>query len=77
MEECSEPSDPGSSEKGLVKKNKNDVSDSLLEQCYDWKRIRAANLSCDYTIFFTKIEANEIFQQLEQEIVYFSGMYLQ
>ncbi|XP_040207807.1 DNA oxidative demethylase ALKBH2 [Rana temporaria] len=73
MEECSEPSDPGSSEKGLVKKNKNDVSDSLLEQCYAWKRIRAANLSCDYTIFFTKIEANEIFQQLEQEIVYFSG----
>ncbi|XP_072271461.1 DNA oxidative demethylase ALKBH2 [Pyxicephalus adspersus] len=71
VEECADSS--GYSEKVLVKKKKNEVPDSLLEQCFVWRRIIEVNLSCDYTILFTKREATEIFQQLEQEIVYFSG----
>ncbi|XP_018415942.1 PREDICTED: DNA oxidative demethylase ALKBH2 [Nanorana parkeri] len=72
MEECAGSSDLSSSSEREVKK-KNTSPDSLLEQCYIWKRIRAVNLNCDYTILFNKIEANEIYLQLEQEIVYFSG----
>ncbi|XP_068095557.1 DNA oxidative demethylase ALKBH2 [Hyperolius riggenbachi] len=73
-EESVARSDAGSSENDVVKKSKHEAADALLpEQSYVWKRIQADNLSCDYTILFTKAEANEIFQKLEKELVYFSG----
>ncbi|KAM9330810.1 DNA oxidative demethylase ALKBH2 [Gastrophryne carolinensis] len=55
-----------------VKKMKTEESDSPQERGCMWKRIRADNLCCDYTILFSRLEANEIFQQLEREIEYFS-----
>ncbi|CAN2390687.1 1-ethyladenine demethylase activity, partial [Pristimantis euphronides] len=55
------------------KKRRTEKADSSLEQTYSWKRIRAENLSCDYTSLFNKAEANELFQQLEKDIVYFTG----
>lgn len=38
-----------------------------------WGRIRAEGLDCDYTILFGKAEADEIFQELEKEVEYFTG----
>ncbi|XP_069817491.1 DNA oxidative demethylase ALKBH2 [Dendropsophus ebraccatus] len=60
-------------EDGTGKKSRIKQADSLLEQVYAWKRICAENLSCDYTSLFHKAEADGIFQQLEKEIVYFTG----
>ncbi|XP_004615653.2 DNA oxidative demethylase ALKBH2 [Sorex araneus] len=38
-----------------------------------WQRIRAEGLDCDYTLLFGKAEADEIFQELEKEVEYFTG----
>ncbi|KAK2504191.1 hypothetical protein MC885_016377 [Smutsia gigantea] len=38
-----------------------------------WQRIRAEGLDCDYTVLFGKAEADRIFQELEQEVEYFTG----
>ncbi|XP_046496497.1 DNA oxidative demethylase ALKBH2 [Equus quagga] len=38
-----------------------------------WQRIRAEGLDCDYTVLFGKAEADEIFQELEKEVEYFTG----
>ncbi|NXG48164.1 ALKB2 demethylase, partial [Psilopogon haemacephalus] len=38
-----------------------------------WREIRAEGLSCDYRLLFGKAEADEIFQQLEEEVEYFEG----
>lgn len=38
-----------------------------------WQRIRAEGLECDYTVLFGKAEADEIFQELEKEVEYFTG----
>ncbi|XP_032840723.1 DNA oxidative demethylase ALKBH2 isoform X2 [Tyto alba] len=39
-----------------------------------WQEIRAEGLSCDYRLLFGKAEADEIFQQLEEEVEYFEAM---
>lgn len=67
-------SDTGSHTGDLMgKKCRTEKSDSLLEQIYTWKRICAENLSCDYTSLFNKTEANDLFRQLEKDLVYFTG----
>ncbi|XP_049721810.1 DNA oxidative demethylase ALKBH2 isoform X1 [Elephas maximus indicus] len=38
-----------------------------------WRHIRAQDLDCDYTVLFGRAEADEIFQQLEKEVEYFTG----
>ncbi|XP_045441595.1 DNA oxidative demethylase ALKBH2 isoform X2 [Pipistrellus kuhlii] len=38
-----------------------------------WRRIRSEGLDCDYTVLFGKAEADEIFQELEREVEYFTG----
>ncbi|KAB0370440.1 hypothetical protein FD755_018402 [Muntiacus reevesi] len=38
-----------------------------------WRHIRAEGLDCDYTVLFGKAEADEIFQELEKEVEYFTG----
>ncbi|XP_004379048.1 DNA oxidative demethylase ALKBH2 isoform X2 [Trichechus manatus latirostris] len=38
-----------------------------------WRHIRAQGLDCDYTVLFGRAEADEIFQQLEKEVEYFTG----
>lgn len=38
-----------------------------------WQHIRAEGLDCDYTVLFGRAEADEIFQELEKEIEYFTG----
>ncbi|XP_049721813.1 DNA oxidative demethylase ALKBH2 isoform X3 [Elephas maximus indicus] len=39
-----------------------------------WRHIRAQDLDCDYTVLFGRAEADEIFQQLEKEVEYFTGI---
>ncbi|XP_044131288.1 DNA oxidative demethylase ALKBH2 [Bufo gargarizans] len=66
--------DTGSPTEDLTgKKCRTEEADALLEQTSTWKRIREENLNCDYTSLFNKAEADEIFQQLEKDIVYFTG----
>ncbi|KAM9056248.1 DNA oxidative demethylase ALKBH2 isoform X2 [Balaenoptera acutorostrata] len=38
-----------------------------------WRHIGAEGLDCDYTVLFGKAEADEIFQELEKEVEYFTG----
>ncbi|XP_065746564.1 DNA oxidative demethylase ALKBH2 [Phocoena phocoena] len=38
-----------------------------------WRHIAAEGLDCDYTVLFGKAEADEIFQELEKEVEYFTG----
>ncbi|XP_033076609.1 DNA oxidative demethylase ALKBH2 isoform X3 [Trachypithecus francoisi] len=39
-----------------------------------WRHIRAEGLDCSYTVLFAKAEADEIFQELEKEVEYFTGI---
>ncbi|XP_073438702.1 DNA oxidative demethylase ALKBH2 [Dendrobates tinctorius] len=74
VDEDAECSDTSSRTENLPgKRCRIEMMDSFLNQIYTWKRVRAENLSCDYTFLFNKTEANELFQQLEKDIVYFTG----
>uniref|UniRef100_A0A6I8Q8D4 DNA oxidative demethylase ALKBH2 n=2 Tax=Xenopus tropicalis TaxID=8364 RepID=A0A6I8Q8D4_XENTR len=55
------------------KRNADQDTFHLTSDHFTWKRIQAENLNCDYTSLFSKNEADDIFQQLEKDIVYFSG----
>ncbi|XP_032156671.1 DNA oxidative demethylase ALKBH2 isoform X2 [Sapajus apella] len=39
-----------------------------------WRYVRAEGLNCSYTVLFGKAEADEIFQELEKEVEYFTGI---
>ncbi|KAM8961520.1 DNA oxidative demethylase ALKBH2 [Pelodytes ibericus] len=54
-------------------KSRKDKEGTLLAEHLTWKEFIKENLTCDYTLLFRKTEADDIFQQLEKEIVYFSG----
>ncbi|KAM3938129.1 DNA oxidative demethylase ALKBH2 [Leptodactylus fuscus] len=74
VDESAGCSDSGSHIEDLTGKKRRVVkAETLQEHTYTWKRIRAENLSCDYTSLFSKVEANDLFQQLEKDIVYFTG----
>lgn len=38
-----------------------------------WRKIEAEGLDVDYALLFTKEEANHLFKQLEEEVVYSTG----
>ncbi|XP_020863576.1 DNA oxidative demethylase ALKBH2 isoform X1 [Phascolarctos cinereus] len=38
-----------------------------------WRKIQAENLDCDYTVLFSREEADELLQTLEREVEYFEG----
>ncbi|XP_058491733.1 DNA oxidative demethylase ALKBH2 [Solea solea] len=38
-----------------------------------WQKIEAEGLDCDYALLFSKEEADRLFQQLEEEVVYATG----
>uniref|UniRef100_A0A671RPE7 DNA oxidative demethylase ALKBH2 n=1 Tax=Sinocyclocheilus anshuiensis TaxID=1608454 RepID=A0A671RPE7_9TELE len=39
-----------------------------------WKKIEAEGLYCDYSLLFDKEEADHLFNQLEEEVEYFTGI---
>lgn len=41
-----------------------------------WQKIEAQGLDCDYSLLFSKEEANRLFMQLEEEVEYFTGTWL-
>ncbi|XP_078141471.1 DNA oxidative demethylase ALKBH2 [Centroberyx gerrardi] len=38
-----------------------------------WQKIEAESLDCDYALLFSKEEADHLFKQLEEEVVYLTG----
>lgn len=38
-----------------------------------WQKIEAEGLDCDYALIFSKKEADELFEHLEEEVVYSTG----
>lgn len=38
-----------------------------------WQKIEAEGLDCDYALLFSKEEADHLFEQLEEEVVYSTG----
>lgn len=38
-----------------------------------WQKIEAEGLDCDYALLFSKDEADKLFRQLEEEVVYSTG----
>ncbi|XP_038146000.1 DNA oxidative demethylase ALKBH2 [Cyprinodon tularosa] len=38
-----------------------------------WQKLEAEGLDCDYALLFTKEEADKLFRQLEEEVVYSTG----
>lgn len=41
-----------------------------------WEKIEAEGLDCDYALLFSKEEADQLFKQLEEEVVYSTGTIL-
>ena len=46
-----------------------------FSQPVPWRKIEAEGLDCDYALLFTKEEADRLFKQLEEEVVYLTGMH--
>lgn len=38
-----------------------------------WQKIEAEGLDCDYALLFSKVEADHLFNKLEEEVVYSTG----
>ncbi|XP_021112992.1 DNA oxidative demethylase ALKBH2 isoform X2 [Heterocephalus glaber] len=63
--------DPGGPRKRPRRETKERASH---EAGSSWRHIRAEGLDCDYTVLFGKAEADEIFQELERKVEYFTGI---
>ncbi|XP_041643459.1 DNA oxidative demethylase ALKBH2 [Cheilinus undulatus] len=52
-----------------------EYDDSLSEFSHPvpWQKIEAEDLDCDYALLFSKDEADRLFHQLEEEVVYSTG----
>ncbi|XP_077456448.1 DNA oxidative demethylase ALKBH2 isoform X2 [Stigmatopora argus] len=50
------------------------VVDDEFADPVPWQKIESKGLDCDYAMLFTKEEADELFQKLEEEVVYSTGV---
>ncbi|XP_036955185.1 DNA oxidative demethylase ALKBH2 [Acanthopagrus latus] len=50
-----------------------DASSAEFSHPVPWQKIEAEGLDCDYALLFSKEEAEKLFRQLEQEVVYATG----
>lgn len=59
----------------LIKKCEENVCEveEDFSQPIPWQKIEAESLDCDYSLLFHKEEADHLFSQLEEEVVYFTG----
>ncbi|KAG8455708.1 hypothetical protein GDO86_001773 [Hymenochirus boettgeri] len=74
VDERTESEEISSLEEMLIKKSKTELNNVCpLADCFTWKKIQSKGLDCDYILLFSKREADDFFQQLETDIVYFSG----
>lgn len=58
-----------------MKKEEEDEDPALGEFAHPvpWQKIEAEGLDCDYALLFSKKEADHLFKQLEEEVVYATG----
>lgn len=52
---------------------KDDAEDEEFSHPVPWQNIEAEGLDCDYALLFSKKEADHLFKQLEEEVVYSTG----
>ena len=50
-----------------------DASSAEFSHPVPWQKIESEGLDCDYALLFSKEEAEKLFRQLEQEVVYATG----
>lgn len=77
---CSEDVPQGSPRKKIkveedASVNENDTDTGLDEFSHPipWQKLEAEELDCDYALLFSKREADDLFTQLEEEVVYSTG----
>ncbi|XP_010894670.2 DNA oxidative demethylase ALKBH2 [Esox lucius] len=58
--------------KNTVKEEEDDYFTGFLEPI-PWQKIEAEGLDCDYALLFPKQEADKLYTQLEEEVVYLTG----
>ncbi|XP_004691013.1 PREDICTED: alpha-ketoglutarate-dependent dioxygenase alkB homolog 2 [Condylura cristata] len=63
----------GNKEDSRKRPRREDPGNGVAWAPSSWRHIGAQGLDCDYTILFGKAEADEIFQELEKEVEYFTG----
>lgn len=56
-----------------IKEEEEDPSLEEFSCPIPWQKIEAEGLDCDYALLFMRKEADELFRQLEEEVVYSSG----
>ncbi|XP_024130591.1 DNA oxidative demethylase ALKBH2 [Oryzias melastigma] len=52
---------------------KDDTEGGEFSHPIPWQKIEAEGLDCDYALIFSKKEADELFEHLEEEVVYSTG----
>ncbi|KAF3850846.1 hypothetical protein F7725_012618 [Dissostichus mawsoni] len=52
---------------------KQDEEEEEFSHPVPWQKIEAEELDCDYALLFSKEEADNLFKQLEEEVVYSTG----
>ncbi|XP_008274802.1 DNA oxidative demethylase ALKBH2 [Stegastes partitus] len=50
-----------------------DAASAEFSHPVPWRKIEADRLDCDYALLFSKQEADQLFKQLEEEVVYSTG----
>lgn len=56
-----------------IKEEEEDPSFEEFSRPIPWHKIEAEGLDCDYALLFLKEQADELFRQLEEEVVYSTG----
>uniref|UniRef100_A0A1A8G2W4 DNA oxidative demethylase ALKBH2 n=2 Tax=Nothobranchius korthausae TaxID=1143690 RepID=A0A1A8G2W4_9TELE len=59
-------------EKGIKEENEDPALEEFSHPI-PWQKIEAEGLDCDYAMLFPKGEADDLFRQLEEEVVYSTG----
>ncbi|XP_034728377.1 DNA oxidative demethylase ALKBH2 [Etheostoma cragini] len=56
-----------------IKEEEEEEEEGVFSHPVPWQKIEADGLDCDYALLFSKEEANHLFKQLEEEVVYSTG----
>ncbi|XP_059194090.1 DNA oxidative demethylase ALKBH2 isoform X2 [Centropristis striata] len=58
---------------GEERRKEEEEEDNEFSHPVPWQKIEAEGLDCDYALLFSKEEADHLFRQLEEEVVYSTG----
>lgn len=62
-----------SDERTKEEEEEEDVALAEFSHPVPWQKIEAEGLDCDYALLFSKVEADHLFNKLEEEVVYCTG----